>query len=187
MMTNWATRSASTVYHKANILVCGFVHSYTAEQVKDLMNQGASLAGRAKTVFEVEGAFRTLSRAEEQLQSAVGEINAKLKEGEHLASHASAACEISEAIGVLNTWDLQSNSRTSSEQAAKAFDQLFGGVASFMHYLPFPLSLYEDTFKDIAKYGFFSNIRNMQDPGGSGSTSGRMMQQVDKLPELGRH
>ncbi len=186
-MTNWATRAASTAFHKANILVCPYIHSYTAEQVRDLLVQGASLTGRAKSAFEVAGAFRTLSKAEVELQNAVGDINKQFSEGKQLAAYASAACEISEAIGVLNAWDLQSNSPTSSAEAAKAFDRLFGGVAVFMDHLGFPLSLYKGTFEEIGKFSFFSNMQKKLDPGGSGSTSGRMEQQIDKLPELGRH
>jgi len=185
-MTDWSD-IPSSAYHRAHILLVGCKTYYTPEQVTDLLTYATSLTGRAKTAFQAAGAFRTLSKAEVELQKSVGEINEQLSEGKHFAAYASAACEISEAIGVLNAWDMQNNSPTGSAEAAKAFDRLFGGVAEFMGHLPFPLSLYKDTFEEIGKFSFFSSLQKQLDPGGSGSTSGRMEQQIDKIPELGRH
>jgi hypothetical protein len=185
-MTDWSD-IPSSAYHRAHILLVGCKTYYTPEQVTDLLTYATSLTGKAKTAFEVKGWFDTLSKAEAQLQKAVGDIDAKLKQAKHLAAIADAGCTIAAAIGVLETWDPQGNSRTSSADAAKAFDKLFGGVAHFMGYLPAPLNQYKSIFDGIAEYGFFSSLQAKLDPGGSGSTSGRMQQQIDKIPELGRH
>ena len=173
-MTGW-----TDTFHKANMLACRAVNSFTAEQVRDLMDHAASLTGRAKSAMAFKDAIWTLDKAEKELQQAVEDINRKLKEGKKLAAHAAAGCEIKSAIEVLNTWDPQGNSGTSSADAAKAFDRLFGGVASFMHYLPAPLDQYEAVFKDIGKYGFFSNMRDLLTHG-PGTSGDRVLREAEK-------
>jgi hypothetical protein len=189
MMTNWTDSVEATgrkvshrvidnvarTYHKAHMLACGLVTSYDAEQVMHLMDYAASMTGRAKSVLAFKDAIGTLTDAENQLQKAVGDINAKLKKGEHLAADATAACAISAAIEVLRRWDPQGD----SADAAKAFDQLFGGVANFMGHLPFPLDQYKGIFEGIGKYGFFSHMRDLLTHG-PGTSGDRVLREAEK-------
>ncbi len=140
--------------------------------MRDLLDYGRSLTGKAKTGFAIKGAFDTLSKAEQQLQSAVADIDAKLKEASHLAAIADAGCTIAGALTVLDSWDPQGNSHTSSADAAKAFDDLFGGVADFMSYLPAPLDQYKGIFEGIGKFGFFAHMQNKMISTGSETTGG---------------
>ena len=61
------------------------------------------------------------------MNGAVEKINEVTSKVSGVAGDVSAAREISKAIDVLNKWAVP-GSRTSSEDAAKAFDKLFGGA-----------------------------------------------------------
>lgn len=172
--------AASWAYHRANMLACGVKTYYTPEQVKVFLERATGVTGKAKSAYAFKDAFGTLSKAEQELQKAVGEIDSKIKEAAHLAAVADAGCRIAGAIETLNEWDPQSNKPNDNEAAAEAFDKLFGGVALFMGCLPFPLSLYKDTFKDIEKYGFFKHMRNKLNSGGSETTGGRVLTEAEK-------
>jgi hypothetical protein len=172
-------------FHPAH-MIAGICKSPTVDQVNDLLKHAASLTKKAKGASAFANSIGALDRAGQQLNRAVEAIDDATKKGAKLSADVSAACEISDAIEVLNTWT-PSGGGASSEEAAKAFDKLFGGVGHFMARLPTPLDQFADIFAAIAKYNFVANIQSQQDPGGAGSTSGRLMREIDKIPELGRH
>jgi len=100
-----------------------------------------------------------------------------MSKGSNAAGDVSAACEISEAISVLNDW---SNSKASSQQAAKAFDQLFGGAARYMGKLPFPANAYAKLLAGIKDYNFFSNMQKTMDIENPNSPEGRQLQELER-------
>jgi len=75
----------------------------------------------------------------------------------------SAACEIGQAVAVLNAWGGRGSQVTDAE-AAKAFDKLFGAAARFFEKLPPPANSYAGVLKEISRASFFENMRVKLNP-----------------------
>ena len=149
-------------FHRAH-LIAGICSSPTLEQVKDLLEHAEALTGKAKTVTGFVSQSQALGEAGEALDGAVEKLNKLVEGGTKLSGDMSAACEISEAVEILNDWNTP-NSRVSNQEAAKAFDKLFGGAARYFAKLPFPASAYAQILDGIAKYNFFSSMQQKLDP-----------------------
>jgi len=163
-------------FHKAH-MVAGICNSPNLEQVKDLLEHGEQLAKRAKTTVDFANSAQILGQGGERLGGAADAIDNLMSKGSNAAGDLSAACEISEAISVLNDW---SNSKASSQQAAKAFDQLFGGAARYMGKLPFPANAYAKLLAGIKDYNFFSNMQKTMDIENPNSPEGSQLQQLER-------
>jgi hypothetical protein len=150
-----------TTFHKA-YSVAGICSSPSLEQVRDLLEHGEKLTERAKQTTEFANAAGVLGDGGEKLAGAAGAINDIVQKGSKAAGDLSAACEISEAIEVLNRWSVP-NSKVSNQDAAKAFDKLFGGAARYMGKLPFPANQYAKLLEAIKQYNFFSNMQKTMD------------------------
>jgi hypothetical protein len=143
-------------------MVAGICGSPNLEQVKDLLEHAEQLTERAKSRTEFANATGMLGEGGEQLAGAASAIHDVAEKGSNFAGDVSAACEISEAIDVLNDWALP-NTRTSSQDAAKAFDRLFGGAARYMGKLPFPANQYAKLLAAVSDYNFFSHMQKTMD------------------------
>src|SRR5215469_805954 len=163
-------------FHKAK-LIAGVCDAPTLEQVKDLLELGEQLTNRAKTATAFANSLQILGQAGDSLGGAADAIDKLVSKGAGVAGDVSAACEISAAISVLNDWALP-NSRTSNEEAAKAFDKLFQGSSRYMAKLPFPASSYAKILAAIGEYNFFSNMRGLLDPENPNTPSGRAMREA---------
>ncbi|MGD0364651.1 MAG: hypothetical protein ABSC93_27555, partial [Bryobacteraceae bacterium] len=97
------------------------------------------------------------------------------EKGNKVSGDVSAACQISEAVSVLNDW---TNGKAGDDDAAKAFDKLFGGAAGFMSKLPFPASQYAQILAAAGKYNFFANMRRQLDP--MNSSEGPQLRQLER-------
>ena len=91
-----------------------------------------------------------------------------------MSGDVSAACEISEAIAVLNQWNV-SGSSVRNEDAAKAFDQLFGGAARYFEKLPFPASAYAQILKTVRDNNFFTNMSKLLDSENPNTPAGQQL------------
>jgi hypothetical protein len=160
-------------------VIAGVCDSPTVDQVKDLLEHAEALTEKAKSASAFANSIQALGDAGEKLNGAVEKINEVTSKASNIAGDVSAACEISDAIDTLNKWAVP-GSRTSSADAAKAFDKLFGGAARFMGSLPFPANQYARIFSAIAENSFFSNMRELMDPGSPRTTEGRQLQELEK-------
>jgi hypothetical protein len=154
-------RRFEDTFHRAHI-VAGVCNSPTLEQVKDLLEHAEKLTEKAKSTTEFANSIQLLGQAGERLAGAADAIDGVTKKGNEVAGDVSAACEISEAVAVLNDWN-SPNSKTSSQDAAKAFDKLFGGAARYMEKLPFPANQYAQLLSAIAENSFFSRMQKTMD------------------------
>jgi hypothetical protein len=169
-------RTYEHTFHKAQF-VAGHCSAPTLEQVKDLLEHGSSLTEKAKRTTAFAKYSGILGTAGDKLDGAAESINDLMKRGSSAAGDMSAACEISEAISVLNQWNTSGGS-ASNQDAAKAFDQLFGGTARFFSKLPPPANVYANIFSEIAKNNFFSRMQDLMDPESPNTPSGRMMRDI---------
>jgi hypothetical protein len=147
-------------FHPANV-VAGVCGSPTLEQVKDLLEHAENVTKKAKTAAAFASSSDALGDAAETLAGAVDKINDIIEKGSNAVGDVSAACQISEAMSVLNDW---TNGKAGSQDAAKAFDKLFGGAARFMGKLPFPANQYAQLLAAAAQYNFFANMQRQLDP-----------------------
>ena len=166
-------------FHRAH-LIAGICSSPTLDQVKDLLEHGEQLTEKAKSATEFANSVHVLGEAGEKLAGAVNAINKIVGEGSKVAGDTSAACQISEAVAVLNDWVLP-NSKTSPQDAAKAFDKLFGGAARYMGKLPFPANTYAQLLSAVADYNFFSKMQKTMDfTNNPNNPEGRQLQQLER-------
>ena len=151
--------------------------SPTLEQMKDVLEHASSITERAKRVTGFAAKANVLGEAAEKLDKAAEQLNSLVEKGDKVAGDMTAACQIVEAVEVLNQWTLDSAS-VSNQEAAKAFDKLFGGAARFFKKLPWPASAYADIFAEIAKDNFFSRMQDLMDPESPNTPRGRAMREA---------
>lgn len=100
----------------------------------------------------------------------------------------SAACEIGDAIKVLNVW--ANDPKADNRLTAAAFDKLFGGVTRYAEKLPFPANSYAPVLAQIKIAQFFTNMQAFGESrvGGNELTpTGRQMKAVmEELDRQGR-
>lgn len=161
-------------FHRANVLA-GVCASPTLEQVRDLLEHAENVTKKAKTAAVFANSIDALGDAGEALGGAVDKINDIVEKGANAVADASAACQISEAVSILNAWK---KGKASDEDAAKAFDKLFGGAARFMSKLPFPASQYAQILAAVGKYSFFANMRKQLDP--MTTSEGSQLRQLER-------
>jgi len=149
-------------FHPANA-IAGICTSPTLEQVQDLLEHAEELVKRAKTVTAFANSVDALGDAGEKLAEATESLHGLVEKGAGIAGDVSAACEISDAVSVLNKWSMQ-DSGVTNEDAAKAFDQLFKGAAHFFKKLPRPWNEYARLFEEIGIVSFYSNMQGIFDP-----------------------
>ncbi len=162
-------------FHRANVLA-GVCSSPTLEQVRDLLEHAENVTKKAKTAAAFANSIDALGDAGEALGGAVNKINETIEKGKKASGGVSAACQISEAVSVLNDW---TNGKAGDDDAAKAFDKLFGGAAQFMSQLPYPASQYAQILAAVGKYNFFANMRRQLDPMTT-SNEGPQLRQLER-------
>jgi hypothetical protein len=160
-----------------------FCSSYNIEQVKSLVEHAANQTKRAKNVAAFANTAVELGKAGEKLEAAADKLHEITEKSSTAIGDVKAACDIAEAVSVLNDWGTP-NSKTSNEEAAKAFDKLFGGVADYFEKLPPPVNSYAKILEEIGRTNFFSNMRAKMDFTGPGTTEGRALQDLEKSGDL---
>lgn len=135
-------------------LFAGICSAPDQAQVKELLEHGEKLTKIAKTTTSFVNSWQLLGKGGAQLAGAADAL-AKTVKG---VGDVNAAREISEAISVLNAWSMP-DTRVSNEDAAKAFDKLFGGASRYMGKLPPPANAYAKVLEEIGKYNFFANMQ----------------------------
>jgi hypothetical protein len=111
------------------------------------------------------------------LADAASQLDGLIQKGKGAVGDVNSACEISKAVDVLNQWTLD-GSKVSNQDAAKAFDQLFGGAANYFEKLPPPVNAYARVLSSIAEFKFFSNMQNIMDPESPNTPRGRVLREV---------
>jgi len=154
----------------------GVCSSYSLTQVRDLLKHGASISKRAKTAGAFVKYSGVLGSGGDKLAEAAGKIDGLVKKGSTAVGNANAACEISNAVSVLNRWTVDSKA-VSREEAAQAFDHLFGGTATFFERLPPPVNQFSKILSTIAEFNFFGQMQDLMHPENS-NAHGRAMRQA---------
>jgi hypothetical protein len=163
-------------FHSANT-VAGVCSSPTLSQVRDLLEHAEKITSRAKYTAAFANSTDALGAAGEKLGVAAEKIDSLTAKSKTILGDANAACEISEAVSVLNDWS-SLNSGISNQDAAKAFDKLFGGAADFFKKLPPPANAYAQILEEIGRVSFFSNMQQLMDPASATTSHGRAMKAV---------
>lgn len=171
-------KSFESTFHKAH-LVAGICSSPNLTQVKDLLEHAEQLTEKAKSAAAFSNSIQVLGQAGDRLAGAADSINRLVGAGAGATGDASAACEISEAVQVLNDWSLP-NSRTTNQDVAKAFDKLFGSAARYMSKLPFPASTYAQLLSEIGRNSFFANMQRLLDPTNPSNPEGRQLYELER-------
>jgi hypothetical protein len=140
-------------------------------QVKQLLEHGENLTKIAKNTSSFANSAQMLGKGGDQLAGAADALEKAVKG----IGDVNAACEISQAISVLNEWSMP-NTRVSNEDAAKAFDKLFGAAGRYMGKLPPPANAYANILNDIGKYNFFANMQGKM----MNSSERRQLEQLEK-------
>jgi uncharacterized protein YgbK (DUF1537 family) len=162
-------------FHRTHV-IAGICSPPTLEQVRDLLEHAENVTKLPRTALTFANSVDALGNAGEKLGGAVDKINDLLEKGSSYVVDVNAACQISEAVSVLNDW---TSGKTSNEFAAKAFDKLFGGAARFMGKLPFPANQYAKLLAEIGQYSFFANMQSKLDPMSS-ENEGAQLRQLDR-------
>jgi hypothetical protein len=179
MTESWIDRVVNrfeSTFHPAH-MVAGVCKSYTAAQVAQMLDHGASIASRASTAGSFARYANVLGPGGEKLADAAERLNQLAEKGASAANDVKSACEISEAVALLNRWT-QSKTAISNQDAAKAFDKLFGGAANYFAKLPPPVNAYAQILSSVAEFSFFSNMQRLMDPENPGSARGRQLREV---------
>ena len=168
-----------TTFHKANL--SDACTALNPEKVKDLLEHAQQVTDRAKTATIFANSIDALGDAGEKLGVAVEKINASLEKSVQVTGDVSAACQINEALSVLNKWKLKTNpTPEDGQEAAKAFDKLFGGAATYMKSLPFPANQYARVLEAISQYSFFSHMAGYNNPDTWTGPEGRQLRELEK-------
>lgn len=179
-VSSYNNKTFEDTYPHANMLA-GLCSSYNVDQVKTLLRHGVEITDRAKQITAFTRALgskgsKRLGEASEKLDDATEQLHRALKKGKEFAADVSAACDIAEAIDILDRWILP-GSAVGSQEAARAFDRLFGGVGRFFSKLPPPFNRYGDIFAEICKVSFFSTMEETMQHG-QATAGGRPMKDV---------
>lgn len=82
---------------------------------------------------------------------------------------------------VLNKWKLNTNATAKdSQEAAKAFDKLFGAAATYMKNLPPPANQYAQVLEAISQYSFFSHMAGYNNPDTWTEGEGPQLKELDR-------
>jgi hypothetical protein len=165
------------VTHHPTQLIAGVCESYTLEQTKKLLDQGVSITRHVKTTTTFAKYTNVFGEAGDKLADAAQGLDRAAKKSKTLVGDVKSACEISEAIAVLNRWVLE-GSTISNQDAAKAFDKLFGGAANFFEKLPPPINQYARILSSVADFKFFSHMQDMMDPESPNTPRGRQLREI---------
>lgn len=98
---------------------------------------------------------------------------------------AAAAWQIADAICTLSKW-VEPDTRVTPAEAAKAFDQLFGGAANLANKLPGPLASFAKILSEISKQNFFAKMEQIGYGTGNVSPADRpqmerIMREIDSV------
>jgi hypothetical protein len=167
----WRERTKfESTYHAANV-VAGICSSPSVSQVRDLLQHAAALTKKARERMKIANKLGAMSGAFADAATAIEKTSQNLGD-------ANAACEISEAVAVLNEW-LEPGSSVPALDAAKAFDKLLGGTAQYMKRLPPPANGFAQIFEEIRKDNFFSNMVRLNDSENPNTSSGRQLRDME--------
>ncbi|WP_420466685.1 hypothetical protein [Panacagrimonas sp.] len=135
---------------------------FCTANVKD----AAALLERAKTITEnasqVASFVKVATDVKSKLQtaaSAIEKVHASVSTAAGAATDLQALCQLSDALGVLNTW--VKKPEHNQDKAAQAFDALFGAVANFAAKLPPPANTYAKVLEQVSIAKFFSNMQGL--------------------------
>lgn len=131
-----------TLDHLGDYLDKAQEYTELASQTQSFVNVAADLPQQLKKASQaIEGVHSHVDSA----ATVIGDVR--------------AACKISMAISVLNKWatDPEANQR----EAAEAFDQLFGGVATFASKLPPPVNAWAKVLEQVSVARFFANMQRL--------------------------
>jgi len=160
-------------------LIAGVCESYTLTQARSLFEHASSITDRAKTAGAFAKYANVLGDAGSRYADAVKMIDDYAQKGNSVMVDTTSACEISDAIATLNRWTLDKTT-VSNQQAAKAFDKLFGGTSTFFQKLPPPFNAYASVFANIAAFNFFSHMQDLLDPESPNTPRGRQLREIMK-------
>jgi hypothetical protein len=146
----------------------------SVDHLKDYLEKAKQYTEKAKTTRNFVAMSPVelpaqLFKASEALSQVIEKIDAIDK---HLGD-IRAACEISDAIMVLNSWAADPDG--DNAKAAAAFDKLFGALSIYLSKLPPGINQYARIFEQIGFAKFFTNMRGLLDPENPRTPSGSAM------------
>jgi hypothetical protein len=165
-----------STFHPSH-MAAGVCKSYTLTQVRDLLAHGASITDRAKSTGAFARYADVLGPGGEKLADAAERLDDYAQKGATAVGDVKGACEVAEAIVVLDKWVLP-NGAVSNQDAAKAFDKLFGGAAHFFEKLPPPINAYASILSGVAEFNFFSRMQDIMHPESPNTPKGRALREV---------
>jgi hypothetical protein len=157
----------------------------TAAQLSDYLQKAEEHTRRAKNLADFGALDPRLQKSLQSSADAIGAVHGYVEKAVTVAGDVTAACEIGQAVSVLNKWAASPNG--DNRAAAEAFDKLFGGVARYAEKLPGPVSAYAKVLDQISVSQFFTNMQALGDSRVGNNTrtpTGRQMKEV--LDELDR-
>lgn len=169
-------RRFEQTFSSANRLA-GVCDSYTLDQTRDLLEHASSISSRAKNTAAFLKYSDTLGAGGDKLAEGAKRIDGLIKTGKGAIGDVQSACDISEAVEVLNRWVIN-GSHVSNQEAAQAFDKLFGGAAHYFEKLPPPVNAYAKVLSSVAEFSFFSHMQDIMDPESPNTPRGRQLREV---------
>jgi hypothetical protein len=127
------------------------------------LEHAASLTHDAKTATALANYAHVLGPAGDRLAAAAADIDRLAQQGKTSAVDADSACAVADAVLVLNRWTTDGTA-VGSQEAAKAFETLFGGAGRLLGKLPFPLNQYAPFLTEVQKSNLLTRTANRLDP-----------------------
>lgn len=160
----------------------------TVDHLKDYLEKAKQYTEKAQQTSKFVSVSPGIPDQLTQANESIGGILESLDSVEKHAGDIGAACQISEALSVLNEW--ASNPNGDNAKAAAAFDKLFGGLSVYAAKLPAPANAYAKILNQISVSQFFTNMQRLGESRVGGNTStptGKAMKDVlDELDRQGR-
>lgn len=160
----------------------------TSSRLADAKDYLAKADGYAKLAYGTAAFVARDQAVAGQLEKAIGAIGAvktHVDAVDRTCGDVAAIGRMGEAIAVLNGWAATPPTRTPDEAAA-AFDLLFGAAGRFSARLPFPVNTYAPILEAIGISRFFSGMRVLLDPERRPSGGRQMRAVLEELDRQGR-
>jgi hypothetical protein len=136
------------------------------EQLRNYIEKGREYTDLAKSTSSFVAMSPDLPAQLTKANEAMGKVLANFEKIDSHLGDIRAACEISEAVKVLNAW--AKNPNADNAKAAVAFDKLFGGLSEYIYKFPTPIGQFSIIFKQIGIGKFFTGMQRIMDRSGQG-------------------
>jgi uncharacterized protein with von Willebrand factor type A (vWA) domain len=136
------------------------------EQLRNYLEKSREYTERAKQTTGFVSMSPELPGQLTKASDAIGEVLKGIEKVDKHLGDIGAACQISDAVKVLNKWAADPN--PDNAEAAAAFDKLFGGISVYVEKLPPPIGQFSAIFKQISIGKFFTGMERLMFRTGKG-------------------